>query len=143
MLNMIPSSLKLRFYPASWKRFVLWLHKLDTTPYKIDQRPVCSLNVFVFIFVFVFNLSGHVFSSLWSNVSEVTSIEDRSLNVFSKCICQGHLKSKKKEKYTRNKVWIRLPALLYIIVHSWKVRWQSYLFWPPSTTLLLIHVEMI
>ena len=31
--------------------------------------------------------SGHVFSSLWSNVSKVKSLKDRSLKVFSKCIC--------------------------------------------------------
>ena len=37
-----------------------------------------------------FSLSGHVFSSLWSNVSEVKSLKDRSLKVFSKCICHHH-----------------------------------------------------
>ena len=31
--------------------------------------------------------SGHVFSSLWSNVSKVKSLENCSLKVFSKCIC--------------------------------------------------------
>ena len=32
-----------------------------------------------------FCLSGHVFSSLQSNVSKVTSLTDRSLKVFSSC----------------------------------------------------------
>ena len=31
--------------------------------------------------------SGHVFSSPWPNVSQVKSIKDCSLKVFSKCIC--------------------------------------------------------
>ena len=31
--------------------------------------------------------SGHVFSSLWSNVSKVTSLWDRSFKVLSECIC--------------------------------------------------------
>ena len=31
--------------------------------------------------------SGHAFSSLWWNVSKVKSLRDRSLKVFSKCIC--------------------------------------------------------
>ena len=34
--------------------------------------------------------SGHVSSSLWSNVSKVTSLKDRSLKVLSKCICLCH-----------------------------------------------------
>ena len=29
----------------------------------------------------------HVFSSLWSNVSKVKSLKDRSSKVFSKCVC--------------------------------------------------------
>ena len=58
----------------------------------------CSLNVFVFViifvFVFVFGIvffwSVRVSSSLWSNVSKVTSLWDRSLKVLSKCICLCH-----------------------------------------------------
>ena len=34
--------------------------------------------------------SGHVFSSLWSNVSRVKSLKDCSLKVFSKCNCHCH-----------------------------------------------------
>ena len=34
--------------------------------------------------------SGHVFSSLWSNVSMVKSPKDLSFKVFSKCICHCH-----------------------------------------------------
>ena len=36
---------------------------------------------------FSFCWSGHVSSSLWSNVSKVTSLQDCSLKVFSKCLC--------------------------------------------------------
>ena len=34
--------------------------------------------------------SGHVFSSLWSNVSKAKSLKDCSLKVFFKCICHCH-----------------------------------------------------
>ena len=51
-------------------------------------------NVFDFIivsvFVIVFFWSGHVSSSLLSNVAKVTSLWNRSLKVFSKCICFCH-----------------------------------------------------
>ena len=47
----------------------------------------CSL---VIVFLIVFCWSGHVFSSLWSNVWEVKSLKDCSLKVFSKCICHCH-----------------------------------------------------
>ena len=43
--------------------------------------------VFVFLFVIVFLLVSHVPSSLWSNVSNVTSLWGCTLKVFSKCIC--------------------------------------------------------
>ena len=57
-----------------------------------------SLNVFVFVIVFVcifvfvivFFWSGHVSSSLWSNVSKVASLWDCSLKVRSKCIRLCH-----------------------------------------------------
>ena len=52
---------------------------------------MCSLNLFVFFivffFLFVVFLSSPVSSSLWSNVSKVTSLWDPSLMKFSKCIC--------------------------------------------------------
>ena len=48
-------------------------------------------DIIVIVFVIVFFLgSGHVPSSLWSNVSKVTRLWDRSLKVFSKCICLCH-----------------------------------------------------
>ena len=34
--------------------------------------------------------SGHISSSLWSNVSKVTSLLGCSLRVFSKCLCHCH-----------------------------------------------------
>jgi len=55
----------------------------------------CSLNAFVIVFVFVivvahFGQMDSVFSSLWANVSKVTSLKDCSFRVFSKCICHCH-----------------------------------------------------
>ena len=56
----------------------------------------CSLNVFVsvivfvFVFVFIFFWLGHVSSPLWSNVSKVTSLWNRSLKVLFKCNCLCH-----------------------------------------------------
>ena len=58
----------------------------------------CSLNVFVFVIVFVFVFvfvivffwSLHVSPSLQSNASKIPSIWDRSLKVFSRCICLCH-----------------------------------------------------
>ena len=41
-------------------------------------------------FSLFFCWSGHVFSSLWSNVSKVKSLKDCSLKVFFKCICHCH-----------------------------------------------------
>ena len=41
-------------------------------------------------FVIVFFWSGHVSSSLWSNVSNVTSLKDCFLRVFSTWICHCH-----------------------------------------------------
>ena len=57
----------------------------------------CSLNVFViaivfvivFVFVVVF-LVRSCFFHHWSNASKVKSLKDRSLKVFSNCICHCH-----------------------------------------------------
>ena len=45
-----------------------------------------SLSLYVCLSLSFF-WSSHVSSSLWSNVSKVTGLLDRSLKLFSKCIC--------------------------------------------------------
>ena len=52
----------------------------------------CSLNVVVIVIVFVVVIVFVIVfflvrSSLWSNVSRVSSLQGRSLRVFSKCLC--------------------------------------------------------
>ena len=55
------------------------------------MHKILSLSLYLYLSLSLcFFWSGQVSSSLWSNVANVTSLLDRSLKVFSKCICLCH-----------------------------------------------------
>ena len=61
------------------------LSEMSTISHKFTSHVMClSWSLYLLLSFF---WSGHVSSSLSSNVSKVTSLWDRSLMVFSKCLC--------------------------------------------------------
>ena len=80
---------------------IKWLKGSIATTLALWGRP---LNVFVIVIVilsFSFCWSGHVFSSLWSNVSKVTSVYDLSV-----CYCYRGFMGRKTTHWMR---WCFLP----------------------------------